>query len=123
MGYGHDERRYRNARCRAGRHGTDQALPENQRKYAEHHLKKKMHERDQGICRYCGQPVAVSYCQADHLIPFNGMNTVLDNLVTSCRECNRLKAGASVKPLPIGEIRNPKTSPFDLWAEQGGFGY
>lgn len=45
--------------------------------------------RDGFRCRYCGAEPARAYLQVDHVVPrAAGGQTVLENLVTSCSDCN-----------------------------------
>lgn len=49
-------------------------------------------ERDNYKCVYCGASADETEIEIDHITPFSkGGETVLDNLVTSCKECNRGK--------------------------------
>lgn len=51
-------------------------------------------ERDQFRCRYCGVAAPDVPLHVDHIVPLAaGGRTVLDNLVTACRDCNLGKAG------------------------------
>ena len=44
-------------------------------------------------CFYCEEPVHVAYIEKDHYIPVSrGGSDGLDNLVATCRRCNRDKA-------------------------------
>jgi 5-methylcytosine-specific restriction endonuclease McrA len=53
-------------------------------------LKAIVFKRDNYTCRYCGQ--VGGKLEADHVIPISkGGANDLDNLVTSCRKCNRQK--------------------------------
>lgn len=53
-------------------------------------LRQKVFERDGFVCVYCGQPTDTPEC--DHVIPrAKGGESVIKNLVTACRPCNRSK--------------------------------
>lgn len=53
-------------------------------------ISKVVRERDHFTCAYCGQVGGI--LEIDHVIPFSkGGSDELDNLVTSCRKCNRQK--------------------------------
>lgn len=57
-------------------------------------LRRQVLERDNYVCRYCGQRAQT--LDIDHVIPVNqGGPTILSNLVTACSSCNRKKAGRS----------------------------
>lgn len=58
-------------------------------------ISKFVFERDQYTCRYCKRVGGV--LEVDHVIPFSkGGSDDLDNLVTSCRTCNRQKKNKTV---------------------------
>jgi len=49
-------------------------------------------KRDNFTCQYCGRKPPEVILEVDHIIPISdGGETSLDNLITSCRECNRGK--------------------------------
>jgi len=52
--------------------------------------REKIFKRDNYTCHWCGKKFPISQLEVDHLIPLveNGSNKE-DNLVTSCRTCNR----------------------------------
>ncbi|KKL75626.1 hypothetical protein LCGC14_2053040 [marine sediment metagenome] len=54
------------------------------------HLRFEVLERDRFKCQYCGRtPQDGAKLVADHIVPFSkGGKTVLENLITSCFECN-----------------------------------
>ncbi len=55
-------------------------------------LRKRVFERDNHICQYCGKPVIGEESVTDHIIPKSkGGKKDFDNLITSCRLCNALK--------------------------------
>lgn len=52
-------------------------------------LRFKVFERDGFRCRYCGRGTPDVVLQADHVIPASkGGPYTMENLVTSCRDCN-----------------------------------
>jgi|GEM_PF-2541074 len=54
------------------------------------HLRRKVFKRDDYTCIYCGQRGRT--LELDHIIPFSrGGKSTEDNVVTSCRQCNRQK--------------------------------
>jgi CRISPR/Cas system Type II protein with McrA/HNH and RuvC-like nuclease domain len=56
----------------------------------------KVFKRDDYTCAYCKQKGGI--LEIDHIIPFSkGGSDELNNLVTSCRKCNRQKKNKSVK--------------------------
>lgn len=67
-------------------------------------LAKKVFERDSYTCVYCKKVGGI--LEVDHFIPFSkGGSDELDNLVCSCRKCNRQKKDKYVEE-------------FKLWREQ-----
>lgn len=53
--------------------------------------------RDAFKCRYCGNSPPHTTLEVDHVVPLcDGGRTILDNLASACKECNR---GKGVKPL------------------------
>ncbi len=59
-------------------------------------LRFEVFKRDNFICQYCGKKTPEVILEADHIIPESkGGITELENLTTSCFECNRGK-GASL---------------------------
>lgn len=59
-------------------------------------IREEIFERDNYTCNYCGQ--IGGKLEADHVIAFSkGGTDDLENLVTSCRRCNRQKKDKSVE--------------------------
>lgn len=51
-------------------------------------------KRDKFTCQYCGESAPNVILEVDHIVPVSkGGTDEIMNLVTSCRECNRGKAG------------------------------
>lgn len=49
-------------------------------------------KRDNFTCRYCGRKTPKVILEIDHIVPVSkGGNNDLNNLITSCRDCNRGK--------------------------------
>lgn len=69
----------------------------------EHHLsirafddntKREVYERQEGICKICGEHFELSQMEADHITPWHaGGRTVAENCQMLCRDCNRRKSG------------------------------
>lgn len=71
------------------------------------HLRRAVLSRDNGTCQYCGKVGEPGHYpdkvfeiihkkevafEIDHITPeFNGGKTIIDNLLLSCRKCNRAK--------------------------------
>lgn len=67
-------------------------------------IKKKVYERDEFACQYCGNWCYDSWITdprqltIDHIIPrTGGGNNDIDNLITCCRECNGIKGNKHFK--------------------------
>ncbi|MFW6116553.1 MAG: pentapeptide repeat-containing protein [bacterium] len=77
--------------------GASEVVPAN--------LRQAVLDRDDYICRYCGRRSQTM--EVDHVIPVSqGGTSMLHNLVTACRDCNRKKAGrtpeeAGMEMLPV----------------------
>lgn len=71
---------------------------QNKRKAITKKMRFDVLERDGFVCRYCGRKAPDVELEVDHIIPVcEGGPTVLDNLVTACKDCNRGKAGRELK--------------------------
>ena len=71
--------------------------------------KKYVLKRDKRSCRYCGKK-NVPF-EFDHVYPYSkGGETSIDNVVTSCVSCNRMKYNSvGIWPKPVGYFNNKKT--------------
>jgi len=53
--------------------------------------------RDNYTCQYCGKRAPNVTIEVDHMVSWkDGGKTSIDNLVTSCRDCNRGKSSRSI---------------------------
>jgi hypothetical protein len=83
-------------------------------------LREQIHERDRGLCRYCGVRVNWSDKRGatggtyDHVDPAGGNE--LENVVTACRRCNGRKRDRT--PVEAGMVLLPVPAPFDSGSEQ-----
>ena len=88
--------RHKSRRSSDKRHGPvmiispDGKITPNPR-YAPPELRAQVFARDRGICQYCGLKATLDTCNMEHVIPWPDGLTNIDNLVTSCRGCNRRK--------------------------------
>lgn len=58
-------------------------------------------KRDGFVCQYCGAHPPSVVLEVDHIIPVaDGGGNEIDNLVTSCFNCNRGKGAASLSVVP-----------------------
>jgi hypothetical protein len=66
---------------------------DNRNRYIPDDLREFVIRRDRWRCRYCGRSLRFTDWECDHVWPISleGL-TVADNLVASCRECNRKKS-------------------------------
>ncbi|MBU1698718.1 MAG: HNH endonuclease [Candidatus Eisenbacteria bacterium] len=58
-------------------------------------------KRDDFTCRYCGRKTPEVILEVDHVIPISkGGDNEIENLVTSCFECNRGKGATLLEAVP-----------------------
>ena len=104
-------------------------------------LKEEVYLRDQGLCRYCGRrtednnPNATTALEFDHVDPLcftPNHGNFADNLVTSCKRCNRAKsertpddagmpllaAGTTARDVTDGRARTVET-PSEVGSPEG----
>ena len=56
--------------------------------------KRKVYEKQQGICAVCGKHFELDEMEADHIDPWHdGGKTVIENCQMLCKPCNRRKSG------------------------------
>lgn len=56
------------------------------------HIKRQIHDRQGGLCAYCGRHRNIKYMTVDHIIPLSkGGTDDIDNLQCTCKMCNYLK--------------------------------
>jgi len=71
--------------------------------------RRKVWERDKGLCQRCGEPVALEECHIDHIVSGKRGTNHMSNLRTLCRRCHVLRAdnrhrGMIAKALELGII-------------------
>lgn len=68
-------------------------------------LRFEVFKRDQFQCQYCGRTPPSVTLEADHVVPrkHKGPDSV-DNLVTSCADCNRGKAAVPLTEMPSSMV-------------------
>jgi hypothetical protein len=60
--------------------------------------RKKIHEKYNKHCAYCGKTIKYEEMQVDHIIPKKlGGNDNFENLNPSCRRCNHYKRALSIE--------------------------
>ena len=56
--------------------------------------KRKVYEKQKGICAVCGKHFEIDEMEADHIDPWHDAGkTVIDNCQMLCKPCNRRKSG------------------------------
>jgi hypothetical protein len=69
-------------------------------------------KRDNFTCRYCGSSAPDVELEIDHIKPVSrGGTNDIDNLITSCKTCNRGKSNKDLCEIKIFEIENYITIP------------
>jgi hypothetical protein len=62
--------------------------------------------RDNHACRYCGAKAPESILVVDHIVPVAlGGETVPENLVTACQDCNQGKAGTPPDAHHVADVQ------------------
>lgn len=68
-------------------------------------LRFEVFKRDSFKCQYCGAMPPVVVLEVDHIIPVSKSGTDdIDNLITSCFDCNRGKSNRDLTTLPQSTI-------------------
>lgn len=79
----------------------DEAALKMKRKSISKKLRFEIFKRDGFVCQYCGAHPPETILEPDHINPVvNGGGNDMDNLVTSCFDCNRGKAGNLLTAIP-----------------------
>lgn len=56
-------------------------------------MRREVYEKQNGICKVCGQHFEINEMEADHITPWSkGGRTVAENCQMLCKECNRRKS-------------------------------
>lgn len=83
--------------------------------YSDPELRRQLFERDNWICRYCGEVVTEHNATLDHVTPVSkGGADLPENLATACMLCNSIKAGKTYEeaaPLILDAIRRRRSLP------------
>ncbi len=67
-----------------------------------------IYARDNDTCQYCGQQLARSELNLDHVLPRSqGGKTSWENVVCSCVECNLLKGGRTPDQATMKLLKKP----------------
>ena len=74
-------------------------MSENKRRAFTKAERKRVYEKCNGRCAYCGCRIALDEMQVDHVIPLHsemGTND-FENLMPACRSCNHYKSTMSIE--------------------------
>lgn len=111
---GRGGRLFCHARCRGLYHFIqEQQLKDNPR-FAPPLVKQFILDRDNFTCTYCGRTVTYSTANIDHMNPWPRGKTKLENLVTACKSCNRLKLRRRMRGIRFKNIRKKVERGLDL---------
>lgn len=65
--------------------------------------------RDKGTCQYCGKKVARGEFELEHVVPSTrGGQTSWENIVASCKSCNRRKANRTPEEAGMKLLSRPR---------------
>jgi len=79
------------------------------RKSLSKKIRFEVFKRDLFTCQYCGDHPPKAILEVDHIDPVcNGGDNSEENLITSCFDCNRGKAGNSLSVAPISITEKTK---------------
>lgn len=74
--------------------------------------------RDNSTCQYCGKKFSRNDLNLDHVIPrFRGGQSVWENVVCSCLDCNRQKGGRTPTEARMKLIRKPSRPRWNLFVD------
>ena len=72
-------------------------------------LRFEVFKRDGFKCQYCGSVPPIVVLEVDHIVPVSKNGTdEIDNLVTSCFDCNRGKSNRELTTMPQSTIEKTK---------------
>jgi hypothetical protein len=78
--------------------------------YNDSEKRKEIYERDQWICQYCGDRVALENTTLDHFVPqCKGGTNKKENLRTACLLCNSVKSGKSYEEAAVYLLKSIQT--------------
>lgn len=76
--------------------------------------------RDHDTCQYCGTQPGRTNLTIDHVVPRSqGGQTMWDNVVTACRECNRKKGGRTPEQANMDLRTKPRQPQYVAFALLG----
>lgn len=78
--------------------------------YNDVEKREEIYERDQWICRYCGDRVTPENATVDHFVPqCKGGTHKKENLRTACLLCNSVKSGKSYEEAAVYLLKSIQT--------------
>ena len=76
--------------------------------------------RDRETCQYCGQQPGRANLTMDHVIPRSqGGQTIWENVVTACRDCNHRKGGRTPEQANMVLLSTPRQPQYLAFALLG----
>lgn len=80
------------------RRGRRPGQPADGRRKLAPSVRKRVHQRDGGRCRYCAAPLAFEDMHVDHVVPVaRGGRDNLSNLAAACAGCNLSKGAKTLE--------------------------
>lgn len=73
------------------------------------HDKRRIYDRQNGLCAYCGQHRNIKYMTIDHIVPLSkGGTNEESNLTCACKICNQIKGDMTLEAfsLQLAEMLN-----------------
>jgi 5-methylcytosine-specific restriction endonuclease McrA len=68
--------------------------------------RRRVWERDAGLCQHCSQPVALETCHIDHIRSGKLATNCMDNLRVLCRRCHVLRADKRHRGMMSSALRD-----------------
>lgn len=76
-------------------------MSKSERKAISTRTRFEVFKRDEFTCQYCGAVPPKVILHVDHIVPVvSGGKNKMDNLITSCQQCNLGKSSISLKSIP-----------------------
>lgn len=80
----------------------------------------KILNKSNGRCFYCGDDIKKGNCEIDHFLPFSiHRDGTTDNLVASCKTCNRMKSNGTIEDLRV-RLEKFHSNPITFFFERYG---
>lgn len=66
------------------------------------HDKRRIYDRQNGLCAYCGQHRNIKHMTVDHIVPLSkGGTNDENNLTCACKICNQIKGDMTLEEFSI----------------------